>query len=70
MNFNQLLSTMLQRNPNLQQNPMAAQAIECLRSGDAQRGQALAQQICQMYGQDPQQVAAQAKQYFSNMGMR
>ncbi len=67
INPQQLLQMAIQRNPNLQNNPQAQQYIQVLMSGDAQRGQELASNICNSMGVTPQQAVQQAQNYISQM---
>lgn len=46
-------------------NPMAQNYIGVIQSGDAQKGQQLAENICKSYGVTPQQAIQQAKQFFN-----
>ena len=45
-------------------NPMAQNYISVIQSGDAQKGQQLAENICRSYGVTPQEALQQAKQFF------
>lgn len=64
MNPQQFLQQMMQRNPNFANNPQAQQYIQVLMSGDAQKGQELARNICGSFGVTPEQGVQQAQQYF------
>lgn len=69
-NPQQLIQQALQRNPNLQNNPQAQQYIQVLMSGDAQKGQELARNICGSFGVTPEEGVKQAQQFFQqNRGM-
>lgn len=71
MNPQQILQAMLQRNPNIQNNPQAQQYIQVLMSGDAQKGRELAQNICGSFKITPEEGVQQAQQFFQqNMGMK
>lgn len=61
MNF---LNQAIQNNPSLQQNPQAQNYISVLQSGDSQKGQQLAENICKSMGVTPEQALQQAKQFF------
>lgn len=61
MNF---LNQALQQNPNLQSNPQAQNYIQVLQSGDQQKGQQLAENICKSMGITPEQAVQQAKSFF------
>lgn len=66
MNPQQMLQQMLQRNPQLANNPQAQQYIQVLMSGDAQKGQELARNICGSFGVTPEQGVQQAQNFFQN----
>lgn len=64
---NQLMQfavTMLERNPNIANNPQAQAMLDVLRTGDAQRGQQIANNLCQSMGVTPQQAVQEAASYF------
>lgn len=65
MNPMQFAMSMIQRNPQVMNNPMAQNYIGIIQSGDAQKGQQLAENICKSYGMTPQQALQQAKQFFN-----
>lgn len=56
--------SMIERNPNLRNNPNAREMINVIRSGDAQRGQQIAQNLCNTYGVDKDQAISQARSFF------
>lgn len=64
MNVNQVLDTLLQRNPEMQNNPMAKQMIDVIRSGDSAKGQQIANNLCKSNGVSPQDAIKQAQQFF------
>lgn len=55
---------MIQRNPALQNNPNACEMINVIRSGDANRGQQIARNLCDTYGMKPEDAIAQARSFF------
>lgn len=65
MNPVQFAMSMIQQNPQVMNNPMAQNYIGVIQSGDAQKGQQLAENICKSYGVTPQQAMQQAKQFFN-----
>lgn len=65
MNPMQFAMNMIQHNPQIMNNPMAQNYINVIQSGDAQKGQQLAENICKSYGMTPQQALQQAKQFFN-----
>lgn len=52
------------RNPALEQNPNARQMIDVIRSGDAKRGEQIANNLCETYGIKPEEALAQARRFF------
>lgn len=64
MNVNQVLDMLLQRNPEMQNNPMAKQMIDVIRSGDSAKGQQIANNLCKSNGVSPQDAIKQAQQFF------
>lgn len=63
-NMMQFALDMIQNNPALQNNPNAREMINVIRSGDAERGQQIARNICDTYGIKPEDAIAQAKSFF------
>lgn len=55
---------LLQRNPNIANNPNAIEMINVIRSGDATRGAQIAQNICNSYGVSQQEATEKAKRFF------
>ena len=48
-NLMQFAMNMLKQNPNIARNPQAQAMLQVLQSGDAQKGQQIAQNLCQTY---------------------
>lgn len=61
----QFAMNMIKNNPQVMNNPMAQNYIGIIQSGDAQKGQQLAENICKTYGVTPQQAIQQARQFFN-----
>lgn len=61
----QFAMNMIKNNPQVMNNPMAQNYIGVIQSGDAQKGQQLAENICKTYGVTPQQAIQQARQFFN-----
>lgn len=59
---------MLANNPNIANNPQAQQWLEVIQSGDSQRGQQLADNICKTYGISREDAIMRAKQFFNLPG--
>lgn len=70
-NFQNFLQNAIQRNPqvqqNLQQNPQMQNYLQVLMSGDAQRGEEMARNLCQSMGISPEQGVQQAQQMVQQM---
>lgn len=60
----QILQSMIQNNPNVLNNPMAKNFIGILQSGDAKRGEEMANNILSSYGITKEQAVNQARQFF------
>ena len=55
---------MLSKNPQIANNPNAQEMISVIQSGDFQRGQQIAQNLCQSNGVTPEQAIRQAMGFF------
>lgn len=56
---------MLQKNPNIANNPNAKQMINVLQNGTDQEREELARNLCSSYGVTPEQAVQQAKGFFN-----
>lgn len=56
---------MINRNPNIANDPRKREFIDILKNRDAQRGQAMAQNLCNTYGVSQEEAAARARQFFN-----
>lgn len=63
-NLQQMALNMIGKNPQIANNPQAQNLINVIQSGDAQKGQQIAQNLCQTYGVAPEDAIKQAKQFF------
>lgn len=63
-NLMQFAMNMLKQNPNVSRNPQAQTMLQVLQSGDAQKGQQIAQNLCQTYGITPEEAVNQATSFF------
>lgn len=59
---------MIANNPNIANNPEAQQLLEVIQSGDSQRGQQVADNICKTYGITREDAIMRAKQFFNLPG--
>ena len=55
---------MLKNNPRVSQTPLGQEFMNVLQSGNAARGQELANNLCQTYGTPPEKAVEIAKEYF------
>lgn len=59
-----IVNAVLQRNPNVRNNPQAQEYLNVISSGDSQKGQQIAENLCKTYGMTKEQAIAQAKGFF------
>ena len=64
MNLYNFAMGILQTNPQVANNPRAKELIQVLQSGDTEKGQRIAQNICDSYGITKEQALSQARQHF------
>lgn len=62
--FKNLAMNLISQNPQIAQNPNAQSMLNVIQSGDAQKGEEIARNLCNSYGIAPEQALAQAKQFF------
>jgi hypothetical protein len=55
---------MLERNPNISNNPNASEFVNAIKSNDSVRGKQIAENLCNSYGMTTEQGVTQAKRYF------
>lgn len=55
---------MINRNPNIANNPQAQEFMKVIQSGDQVRGRQIAENLCKTYGVSPEEALAQAKDFF------
>lgn len=64
MDFNSLVMHLIRNNPQIANNPNAQEMLNTIQSGDSQKGQQIAKNLCQTYGITPEQALQRAKQFF------
>ena len=64
-NLMQFAMNILKQNPNVARHPQAQATLQVLPSGDAQKGQQIAQNLCQTYGITPEEAVKQATSFFN-----
>lgn len=55
---------LIRNNPNIANNPNAKELIDVISSGDAKRGQEIANNILKSYGADKDEALAKARSFF------
>ena len=60
----QFAMNMLQSNPQIRNNPQAQGLMQIIQSGDAAKGQQMAENICKTYGVTPDQALQEARKFF------
>ena len=55
---------MISKNPQIANNPNAQEMINVIQSGDFQRGQQIAQNLCQSNGVTTEEAVRQARGFF------
>lgn len=56
--------SMLERNPNLGNNPNAQAMLSAIRNNDQRVGEQMARNICKSYGVSEQEAYNQARRFF------
>lgn len=63
-NLQQFAMTLLQRNPNVANNPQAQSLMRIIQSGNSQQGEQVAKNLCDTMGVTPEEASQQAKTFF------
>lgn len=61
-----MLLNMAMQNSNITSNPRAQEMLQIIQSGDAQKGQQIAMNLCKTYGVSKDQAVGMATEYFKN----
>lgn len=64
MDMNSLIQMLIQRNPQVANNPRAQEMLKVIQSGDSKRGQEIARNLCKSYGISEKDAEAQARKFF------
>lgn len=64
-NFNAIIGTLLKMNPQVANNPRAMEMLNVIQSGDTQKGEQIANNICKTYGISKEDATKQAENFFS-----
>lgn len=65
MDIREFALNLLDKNTNVQSNPMAKEMISAIRNNDATKGEQLANNILSSYGVSREDALAQAKKFFN-----
>ena len=60
-----LALSIISSNPSIASNPNAREMIDVIRSGDAERGRTIADNLCRTYGVDRDQAVRNARSFFN-----
>ena len=64
MNLQQIAMNMIQSNPRVSNTPQAQDYLNVIKSGDNQRGEEIARNMCQSMGVKPEDAYQQARRFF------
>lgn len=64
INPTQFAMNILQSNPRVMNNPQAQGLMQVIQSGDAAKGQQMAENLCKTYGVTPDQALQEARKFF------
>lgn len=62
--FKTITNAILQKAPEIKNNPQAMGYLDVISSGDSQKGAEVADNLCKTYGMSREQMLQQAKQFF------
>lgn len=60
----QMAMNLISQNPNIANNPNAQELIKVIQNGDSERGQQIADNLCQSYGMTRDEALKNAKSFF------
>lgn len=63
-NIQSMISMLMQRNPNVANNPQAQQMLQVIQSGDEEQGRQIAENILKSRGLSKDEGMQQARQFF------
>ena len=61
----QMAMNLISQNPNIANNPNAQEFIKVIQNGDSERGQQIANNLCQSYGMTRDEALKSAKSFFN-----
>lgn len=59
-----LVTMLINRNPQMVNNPRAQQLLSVIQNGSAEQGQRIAENLCATYGVSKEQALTDAKNFF------
>lgn len=65
MDLMQFALGLIEKNPNVANNPMAKEMVSVIRNNDSQKGEQIANNLLQTYGVSRDDAIAQAKKMFN-----
>lgn len=65
MNMQNIAMNIIQRNPQIANNPNAQNLLNVIQSGDQKRGEEIANNLCETYGISREDALQKAKQFFN-----
>lgn len=63
--FYRFAMNMIQRNPQIANNPRAQQLISVIQNGNNEQGEKIANNLCESYGVTKEQALNDAKNFFN-----
>lgn len=61
----QMAMNLISQNPSIANNPNAQEFIKVIQNGDSERGQQIADNLCQSYGMTRDEALKSAKSFFN-----
>lgn len=61
----QMAMNLISQNPSIANNPNAQEFIKVIQNGDSERGQHIADNLCQSYGMTRDEALKSAKSFFN-----
>ncbi len=65
MNMQNIAMNIIQRNPQIANNPNAQNLLNVIQSGDQKRGEEIANNLCETYGISREDALQKAKRFFN-----
>ena len=60
----QMAMNLIMQNPQVANNPQAQEYLQIIQNGDAEKGQQIADNLCQSFGVSRDDAISQAKRFF------